>query len=135
MEGANFGVLIIRLGLGLLFLIHGYPKMSGRWGEVKGSRESLTKSIRRLRLPFPYYLAILVGTVECFGGGMLILGFGTRWAAMALVVIMLVATGRNYTEKGFIGSADFPFSVLTTRLGLALIGSGSISLDGHFWGP
>lgn len=134
-EGANWGLLFIRLGLGLVFLIHGYPKMSGRWGNVKGSRDSLAKSISRLRLPCPYYLAILVGTIEFLGGGMLILGFWTRWAAMVLVVIMLVASGRNLAEKGFIGSADFPFCLFTTLLGLIFLGSGPISLDGLVWGP
>jgi putative oxidoreductase len=134
-DGADWGILIIRFGLGLVFLYHGYPKMTGRWGEVKGSRESLTKSIGRLGLPFPYYLAMLVGVIEYFGGALLILGLSTRWVAMALVVVMLVATGRNLVEKGFLGSADFPFSLLITLLGLIFLGGGSISLDRLLRGP
>ncbi|MFQ5682732.1 MAG: DoxX family protein [Candidatus Binatia bacterium] len=128
--GENWGLLLIRIGLGVVFLVHGYPKMTGLWHDVKGSRQSLTKSIERLGLPFPFHLAILVGTIEFVGGGMLVLGLWARVAALGLVVIMLVATGRNFIQKGFIGSADFPFSILTTLLGLIFLGSGSISLDG-----
>lgn len=127
--GTNWGVLFLRLGAGLVFLAHGYPKLSGRGGDFKGSRESLTQSIHRLGLSFPYYLAIVVGAIEFFGGLMLLLGLWTRWAAIALAVIMVVASGRNFVQKGFLHSADFPFSLLTGLLALILLGSGSISLD------
>lgn len=116
------GIFLIRLGVGLVFIVHGYPKMTGRGFTSKGSRESLTKSLQRLGLPLPHYLAIVVGICEFFGGIMLVAGMAVRVAASLLAIIMLVAATRNFVEKGFLGGADFPFSLLLTLLGLALIG-------------
>jgi putative oxidoreductase len=127
--GEGWGLLLIRIGVGLVFIFHGYPKMTGRWEGCKGSRESVKKSIRALGLPFPHQLAVLVGAIEYFGGMLLTVGFGTRFVALSIAVVMLVASGRNYAEKGFLGGADMPFSLFMTLLALFLLGSGSISLD------
>ena len=42
---------------------------------------------------------------------------------------MLVATGRVLVQRGFVGEADFPFSLLVATLALALLGGGGVSLD------
>ncbi len=131
--GANWGLLLIRIGLGLVFMFHGYPKMTGRWEGCKGSRESVKKSIQRLGLPCPHQLAITVGIIEYFGGFLLLAGLFTRWVALAIAVVMVVASGRNYSEKGFLGGADMPFSLFMTLLALFLLGSGSLSLDALLW--
>ncbi len=128
-SGADWGLLFIRVGVGLVFLFHGYPKMTGRWGDCKGSRESVKRSIVKMGLPYPHALAIVVGTIEYFGAMMLIAGLFTRWVALMISVIMLVASGRNYREKGFLGGADMPFSLLMTLLAVSLLGGGLISLD------
>lgn len=127
--GADLGLFFLRLGLGLIFVTHGYPKMTGIESGTKASREGLTNSIRRLGLPFPHHLAIVIGTIQFLGGWMLLLGLGTRWAALALAVIMLVASTRNFVEKQFVDSADFPFSLLTSLIALIFLGGGAISLD------
>lgn len=127
--GANWGLFSLRLGLGFIFLTHGYPKMSGVESGAKASREGLTNSIRRLGLPFPRETAIVIGTIQFFGGLMLLVGLGTRLAASLLAVIMLVAATRNFVEKQFLDSADFPFSLLTSLVALILLGGGAISLD------
>ena len=134
--GAHIGLLIIRLGMGFLFIIHGYPKMTGRWVVgTKGSRESFIESIRGLGLPFAHQLAVVLGAVMFFGGILLSVGLWTRGVALILSVIMVVAFGRNYFRKGFLGSGDFPFSVLVALLGLVFLGSGFISLDGWLLKP
>jgi len=92
-------------------------------------REGLADSIRRLGLPFPVQFAIVIGTTQFFGGWMLLLGLGTRLAAFLLAVIMLVAATRNFVEKQFLDSADFPFSLLTSLVALILLGGGALSLD------
>lgn len=131
--GTNLGLLFLRLGPGLIFVTHGYPKMTGVKSSAKASREGLTDSIRRLGLPFPRQTAIVIGTIQFFGGLMLLVGLGTRWAASAIAVIMLVAATRNFVEKQFLDSADFPFSLLTSLVALILLGGGAISLDRLFF--
>jgi putative oxidoreductase len=132
-SGTGWGLLLIRIGIGLVFIFHGYPKMTGRWGDCKGSRESLKRSIVKMGLPCPHQLAIVVGTIEYFGGFMLMAGLFTRWVALMISMIMLVASGRNFVEKGFLGGADMPFNLFTTLLAISLFGSGSISLDALFF--
>jgi putative oxidoreductase len=80
-------------------------------------------------LPFPYAFALLVGAIEFFGGALLILGLQTQWAALALAFVMLVATGRVLKQRGFVGEADFPFSLLVAMLALALFGGGALTVD------
>jgi putative oxidoreductase len=130
----SLALLILRVGTGIIFIPHGYPKMSGRGNQEKHGRGSLTQSIARLGLPFPYAFAILVGTIEFIGGCMLILGLLTQWVALAEAVVMLVATGRNFFQKSFVGSADFPFALLVAMLALALLGGGALSLDQVLFG-
>ena len=127
--GAAWGLLILRLGIGLIFVTHGYPKMAGIGSDPKVNREGLQNSVRRLGLPFPREMAIVIGAMQFFGGLMLWLGFGTRLAAFMLAVIMLVAATRNFVEKQFLDSADFPFSLLTSLVALILLGGGALSLD------
>jgi len=79
---ANWGLFFLRLGLGLIFLTHGYPKMTGVKSGAKASREGLADSIRRLGLPFPVQFAIVIGTIQFFGGLML-LNKGTPLASWA----------------------------------------------------
>lgn len=54
---------------------------------------------------------------------LLVLGVQTYWAALALASVMLVAAGGNLVQKGFVGSADFPFSLMVAPLALTLLGS------------
>jgi len=130
----SLGLLILRVGTGLICMVHGYPKMTGLGSQEKASRAHLTVSIERLGLPFPYFLAIVVGTIEFVGGILVAIGLLTKLAAFALAFVLLVATVRNFVQKQFLGSADFPFSVLVASLALALIGAGAISLDSLIFG-
>jgi len=122
----------LRVGAGVIFIPHGYPKMTGGGGAAKGGQAHLTQSLAQMGLPFPYAFAVLVGAIELFGGAMLVLGLQTQLAALALVFVMLVATGRVLVQRGFVGEADFPFSLLVVTLALALLGGGAISLDQVF---
>jgi putative oxidoreductase len=128
-NSTDLALLILRVGSGLIFIPHGYPKMTGGGGDEKGGHAHLTQSLAQMGLPFPYAFAALVGAIEFFGGLLLILGLQTQWASLALVFVMLVATGRVLVQRGFVGNADFPFSLLVATLALALLGGGTLSLE------
>ncbi len=128
-SSTDLALLILRVGTGVIFIPHGYPKMTGGGGEEKGGQAHLTQSLAQMGLPFPHAFAALVGAIEFFGGLLLILGLQTQWAALALAFVMLVATGRVQVQRGFVGNADFPFSLLVATLALALLGGGTISLE------
>jgi putative oxidoreductase len=121
--------LLLRAGIGVVFIAHGYPKMTGRGKLEKAGRESLARSLAGLRLPCPRALAVIVGVMEFFGGLLLIFGLETQWTSLALALIMLVASGRNFIRTGFVGSADFPFFLLVALIALAFLGGGTVSVD------
>jgi putative oxidoreductase len=131
---SSIGLLLLRVGCGIVFVAHGYPKMTGRGKDERAGRRHLAKSIAQLGLPFPSLLAITVGMIEFFGGMLLIIGLRTRLAALALALIMLVAAGRNLSQKSFVGSADFPFTLLVAMLALAFLGGGRLGADRILFG-
>ena len=131
-NSTDFALLILRVGTGVIFIPHGYPKMTGGGGDKKGGQAHLAQSLAQMGLPFPFAFAVLVGAVEFFGGVLLVLGVQTQLAALALVLVMLVATGRVLVQRGFVGEADFPFSLLVATLALALLGGGAISVEQVF---
>jgi putative oxidoreductase len=131
-NSTDLALLILRVGSGLIFIPHGYPKMTGGGGDEKGGHAHLTQSLAQMGLPLPYAFAALVGAIEFFGGLLLILGLQTQWASLALVFVMLVATGRVLVQRGFVGNADFPFSLLVATLALALLGGGTLSVEQVF---
>ena len=129
---ADLALLLLRVGTGVIFMPHGYPKMTGRGDDEKGGRDHLAKSLAQMGLPFPFAFAILVGVVEFFGGLLLILGWQTQWASLALALVMLVASGRVLVQRGFVGEADFPFSLRVATLALALLGGAAVSIEQIF---
>ena len=128
-NATDLALLLLRVGTGVIFIPHGYPKMTGGGGEKKGGYAHLAQSLAQMGLPFPHAFAALVGAIQFFGGLLLILGLQTQWASLALAFVMLVATGRVLVQRGFVGEADFPFSILVATLALALLGGGTVSLD------
>lgn len=129
-EGAGWGLLFLRLAQGLIFIAHGFPKFSGRsGGNPKVGREHFAGTLRRIGVPFPHYMAVFIGGIEFFGGLMLILGLGTRWIALVLIPVMVVASTKNFFEKGFVAGVDFPLSVLAGLIALFFLGGGSFGLE------
>jgi putative oxidoreductase len=87
----------IRLTLGIIFVVYGAQKLFGVWGGP--GLDGFSGMLSGLGIPAAGIMAIVVAIVELAGGLALIAGFGTRYAATLLGVIMLVAivtvTGKN----------------------------------------
>ena len=146
----DLGLLMLRLVVGSIFIIHGYPKLFGGPGTAerlhptvrrhlgahfdaqmeRGSVAGYRASVERTGVPFPGPMT-WVSLLSQFGGGiLLVLGWHTRLAALGLVVNMLVAISRVHWSKGLVGGYEFALSLLSASLALALAGPGAISIDG-----
>lgn len=79
----NFGPLIGRILIALIFVWSGFGKISGFEGTVG--------YIASKGLPLPELAAIGAIIVELGGGILLILGWKTRWAAAAMMVFTAMA--------------------------------------------
>ncbi len=114
----DFGLLIIRLAVGGIFLAHGIQKL-GNMEMVIGFFASVG---------IPAFLAYFVAIVETVAGLAMIIGLFTRYAGWLLTIIMLVAIFKVKLSKGFLGGYDFDISLLAMALGLSFTGPGMISL-------
>ena len=128
-----YGPTALRLCVGAVFLAHGAQKLFGVWGGP--GLTGTTSFFTHLGLPAPYPLAILVAVTEFAGGGLLILGGLTRWAALALAIDMGVATWKVHYLNGFFLSSsrgqgvEFTLVLLGAMLCLMLTGPGALSWD------
>jgi putative oxidoreductase len=119
--------------VGAVFLGHGAQKLFGLWGGP--GLAGTTAFFTTLGMPFPYPLAVLVAVTEFAGGGLLILGGLTRWAALALAIDMGVAIWKVHYINGFFlnsrGGQGFEFALvlLGALVSLMLTGPGAFSWD------
>ncbi|KOY84411.1 hypothetical protein AD998_20615 [bacterium 336/3] len=117
------GILIVRLVVGIYFILHGHQLFNSK--AMEGFANYLSKN---LYFPLPLLMAYLRTGAELFGGIMLVLGLLTRLGAFLIMFTMLVAT---FTAgKGDIfGHAEMTVVYATICLTIIFIGSGKYSLE------
>lgn len=121
--------LLARLAISLLFLVAGLRKAVA----FAGTAGYFT----RLGFPMPEAMAALAIAVEIGGGILLIAGWKTRWAALILLVLTLVATfaAHRFWEADAAQYANQlnhflkNIAVAGGLLMLAAVGGGTISAD------
>jgi putative oxidoreductase len=116
--------LLARVSVGLVFVTTG-------WGKLQ-HLDQVIEFFRSLGIPAPELQAPFVAATELGCGLLLVLGLATRFAALPLVVTMLVAirTALWAELEGAIdlfGREEYLFIVLLAWL--AVSGAGAVSLD------
>jgi putative oxidoreductase len=121
-----WGMLPLRLVVGLVFAVHGGQKLFG-FG-LAGTAGFLGS----LGIPLPMVAATVVIVVELLGGLALLAGAWTRIVATALAGDMLVAILTVHARGGFFvpHGVEFVLTLLGACLTLAALGAGALSLDG-----
>jgi putative oxidoreductase len=147
----SIGLLVMRITAGCTFAAHGYAKLFGGEGKTvsdpvrrylgdgfaqameRGGTANFSRGLERMGVPAPRLMAVVVGATEFFGGVMLITGFFTRLAALALAVNMVFAIKLAHWKQGLIGSASgymYALSMLGAMVGLFANGPGVLSAEG-----
>lgn len=134
----DYGLLIIRVIVGLYFAAHGAQKAFGWFGG--GGPAGTGAFFEQIGIKPGKPMALLAGLGEVLGGLLFLLGFLTPLAALLIIVPMIVAIltvhGKNglFSDKGGI---EYNVVLIAVALGFALTGAGSISLDAiyniKFW--
>ncbi|WP_363463380.1 DoxX family protein [Halogeometricum borinquense] len=124
--------LLLRLGLGVVFAVHGFGKLDiGPLANGAGV-SGVTGFFTQLGIPLPGIMAWIVTLVEVVGGLLLLLGVFTRVASFLLAVDMAVATVLVHLPNGFgvgDGGVEFTLVLFLGVLALVFLGPGRYSLE------
>jgi putative oxidoreductase len=117
--GASYAALVLRFGVGGIFLIHGISKLQTGLRGVTGFFGSLG-------IPLPGVGATVVMTVETLGALCVILGIVTRsWAAcMAIEMVVVIVVASLPGHRGF----ELEALLLAGAVALIILGDGAISV-------
>lgn len=118
----NAASLLLRLGLGAVFVIHGYPKLKSRGNGAGQWLQSMG---------IPSGFGLFAGVVEFFGGIALLLGLLTPVVAVlfAAWIVALIWLNVVKVRKKFVGGYEFDVLLLIFVLALIAVGGGFYSLD------
>jgi putative oxidoreductase len=82
----QYAILLVRVSLGLFFAISGANKLF-----VASRAQTMYETLVQAKVPFPHLMNYFVSAVEFVGGCLLIVGFLSSLASVALLADMLVA--------------------------------------------
>ncbi len=120
----DFGLLVLRVGLGGFMAAHGWGKVLGgpeTWQKLGGAMRHIGLSGEMLFTAFG-----LAGTLaEFLGGILLLIGLYTRTSAFFLLCTMIVAALEVNSRGGdFLMTTARPLELAVVFLALMFIGSG-----------
>jgi putative oxidoreductase len=98
-ETSRWGLVIVRMLVGAIFVVHGSPKMLAALQNP--SVPGFAASLHRIGMNPGLFWAWVVTLVEFFGGVCLFLGVFTRAAAALIGVEMVVAGVKVNAARGF----------------------------------
>jgi putative oxidoreductase len=122
----NFGLLVIRVGLGIMFIYHGLPKLMGgedMWTKVGGSAKFVGITFQ------PVFWGFMSAAVETLGGLLFIIGLAFRPVCLLLIINLIVASAFHFGTGGGLEAAAHAIEDAITFLGLFIIGPGLYSFD------
>ncbi|CAN5528322.1 hypothetical protein BH10PSE6_BH10PSE6_23030 [soil metagenome] len=118
--------LAARITVGVVFMGTGWTKLN--------NLPAITKNFAAMGIPAPEFLTPFVSGVEFVGGLLLLLGLLTRFAAVPLMIVMVVAIiaakrADIDSLETLLGFEEISYFVMFAWLAIA--GPGPVSLD-HF---
>jgi putative oxidoreductase len=122
-----------RLALGAIFVLSGYLKLMGL--------TAFSASLAARGVPAEWFWGPVGAAVEFVGGILILLGLGTRYAALLMILFVIVATGISHRFWEFADPQQFRtqqsqffknLSIIGGFLVLFATGGGRFSID-SFW--
>jgi putative oxidoreductase len=115
-------LLVMRLALGVVMLAHGY----------QNTFRHLHDHVHMVvNLGIPAWVGYVSSFTEFFGGLLIVAGFFTRPAAVAICIDLIVAIWKVHWRNGLTGDQgyEFPLALAALAFALILFGAGPISMD------
>ena len=122
----DVGLLIMRVGIGVMFMGHGIPKLMGgpgAWGKLGGA-------LGVFGIHFaPVMWGLMAALSESVGGALLLVGFLARPACFFMLNVMVVATAMHLNKGDSFTIYSHPVEAGIVFLSLIIIGPGKYALD------
>jgi putative oxidoreductase len=121
----DLGLLILRLGLGIMFITHGAPKLFGGpelWGKIGGAIGNFGIHF------FPEFWGFMAAITEFGGGIALILGVLFQPMMLILVINLIVAASSHFARGQGLSGASHAIEDGIVFLSLIFIGPGKYTL-------
>lgn len=127
---AGLAALVLRVPVGIILAAHGAQKLFGWFGGygLGGTGQWMAS----IGLEPGYWMALLAGSAEFFGGLALVLGLLTRPAAAVSAFTMLVAIFSVHFEHGLFLSNngyEYALALFAATVALTIQGAGSYAAD------
>jgi len=120
------GILVLRLGFGIMFMFHGFPAIMGGTEEW----EKTGAEMQQFGINFlPVFWGFMAAFAEFGGGILLILGLFTRISSALLFITLVVASVSHLSKDPTLLAAAHPIEDAIVFLSLIIIGPGRYSLD------
>lgn len=127
---AGFGLTVVRILVGIIFVAHGSQKLFGAFGGY--GLEGTGQYMASLGLTPGYLMALLSGSAEFFGGLGLVVGLLARPAAVVLAATLVVAIFSVHISHGLFmanNGYEFALALLGGVIAVLIEGAGKFSLD------
>ncbi len=126
----DLALVIIRVWLGITFVLHGGQKLFGWFGG--GGINGTSRYLEDLGIRPGRFWAVLAGLGE-FGGGFLVgLGLLTPLGALSIIITMVVAIVAAAGKRGFWiqhGGYEYNLLIIAVATAIILSGPGAYALD------
>jgi putative oxidoreductase len=122
----NTALLLLRIGLGIMMMMHGYPKLSGgmeKWEKLGGAMSHIGIKI------LPTFWGFMAAITESVGGLFFLLGLFFRPTSFFLLFTMIVATAMHLQNGESILDASHSIELAIVFLSMFIIGPGKYSVD------
>lgn len=119
-QNKDIALLLLRLGVGIIFIVAGWGKITG----IEGTQAFFGD----IGIPLSGLMAWVVAIVEFVGGILVLAGAYIRIPAILLAIIMVVAILTTKLGQEF-AAYRLDLMLLFASAALALMGSGKFSLD------
>ena len=122
----DHGLLLLRVGIGISFMVHGFPKLQAGpelWTGLGGALGALGIHFA------PTFMGFMAASAEFFGGLFLALGLLTRPAVFFMLNTMIVAMAMHLSKGDSFQQYSHALEAGILFLSLLLIGPGRFSLD------
>lgn len=125
----NWVSIPLRLALGIIFIAHGGQKLFGWFGGY-GLNATAGFFAEKLGMTPGILWASLAGFGEFLGGLLVLLGLLTRFGALNIAAVMLVAMFKVHWGAFFLPSGiEYTLALLSSAVVLLIAGGGRFSVD------